>query len=64
MFIESQMRILFIGGTLYDNIVSNNHLTLKDLDIEPADVEKAMIKWLVRFRDRGQFSLGKYNEKS
>ena len=27
-----------------DNIVSNNHLTLKDLDIEPADVEKAMIK--------------------
>ena len=47
-----------------DNIVSNNHLTLKDLDIEPADVEKAMIKWLVRFRDRGQFSLGKYNEKS
>ena len=47
-----------------DNIVSNNHLTLKDLDIEPADVEKAMVKWLVRFRDRGQFSLGKYNEKS
>ena len=47
-----------------DNIVSNNHLTLKDLNIEPADVEKAMIKWLVRFRDRGQFSLGKYNEKS
>ncbi len=47
-----------------DNIVSNNHLTLKDLDIEPADVEKAMVKWLVRFRDRGQFSLEKPNEKS
>ena len=39
-----------------DNIVSNNHLTLKDLDIEPSDVEKAMVKWLVRFRDRGQFA--------
>tara|TARA_Y100001970_G_C14193269_1_gene836612 strand:- start:246 stop:1205 length:960 start_codon:yes stop_codon:yes gene_type:complete len=47
-----------------DNVVSNNHLTLKDLDIKPSDVEKAMIKWLVRFRDQGQFSLGKNNEKS
>jgi uncharacterized protein YbjT (DUF2867 family) len=39
-----------------DNIVSNNHLTLKDLDINPTDVEEAMKKWLVRFRDGGQFA--------
>ena len=35
-----------------------------DLNITPLDIEKAMIKWLVRFRDRGQFSLEKPNEKS
>ena len=46
-----------------DNVVSNNYLTLQDLNIKPSDVEKAMIKWLVRFRDRGQYSLEKYNEK-
>jgi len=39
-----------------DNIVSNNHLTLKDLNINPTDVEEAMKKWLVRFRDGGQFA--------
>ena len=39
-----------------DNVVSNNHLTLKDLDIEPSDVEEAMKKWLVRYKDGGQFS--------
>ena len=39
-----------------DNVVSNNHLTLKDLDIEPSDVEVAMSKWLVRFKDGGQFA--------
>ena len=39
-----------------DNVVSNNHLTLKDLDINPIDVEEAMKKWLVRFRDGGQFA--------
>ena len=33
-----------------DNIVSNNHLTLKDLDINPADVEEAMKKWLWRYK--------------
>ena len=44
--------------------LTNNHLTLKDLNISPIDIEKAMIKWLVRFRDRGQFSLEKPNEKS
>ena len=39
-----------------DNIVSNNHLTLKDLDIEPSDVEKEMKKWLWRYKDGGQFA--------
>ena len=39
-----------------DNIVSNNHLTLKDLDINPADVEIAMKKWLWRHKDGGQFA--------
>jgi uncharacterized protein YbjT (DUF2867 family) len=39
-----------------DNVVSNNYLTLKDLDINPADVEEAMKKWLWRYRDGGQFA--------
>jgi uncharacterized protein YbjT (DUF2867 family) len=39
-----------------DNIVSNNHLTLKDLNIEPTDVQQAMSKWLWRFRDGGEFA--------
>jgi uncharacterized protein YbjT (DUF2867 family) len=39
-----------------DNIVSNNHLTLKDLDINPADIEEAMKKWLWRYKDGGQFA--------
>ena len=39
-----------------DNVVSDKNLTLKDLDIEPSDVEEAMKKWLVRFKDGGQFS--------
>jgi NADH dehydrogenase len=39
-----------------DNIVSNNYLTLKDLDINPTDVEDAMKKWLWRYKDGGQFS--------
>jgi len=39
-----------------DNVVSNNHLTLKDLDINPTDVEEAMKKWLWRYRDGGQFA--------
>jgi uncharacterized protein YbjT (DUF2867 family) len=39
-----------------DNIVSDNHLTLKDLDINPADVEEAMKKWLWRYKDGGQFA--------
>ena len=39
-----------------DNIVSNNYLTLKDLDINPTDVEEAMKKWLWRYKDGGQFA--------
>jgi uncharacterized protein YbjT (DUF2867 family) len=39
-----------------DNIVSNKHLTLEDLNIKPADVEQSMSKWLWRFRDGGEFA--------
>ena len=39
-----------------DNVVSNNHLTLKDLNIEPTDVEEEMKKWLWRYKDGGQFA--------
>jgi NADH dehydrogenase len=39
-----------------DNVVSTNHLTLKDLDINPTDVEEAMKKWLWRYKDGGQFA--------
>jgi uncharacterized protein YbjT (DUF2867 family) len=39
-----------------DNVVSNKHLTLKDLDINPTDVEEAMKKWLWRYKDGGQFA--------
>ena len=39
-----------------DNVVSNNHLTLKDLDINPTDVEEVMKKWLWRYKDGGQFA--------
>ena len=39
-----------------DNVVSNNHLTLKDLNISPTDVEKEMKKWLWRYKDGGQFA--------
>ncbi len=39
-----------------DNVVSDNNLTLKDLDIEPSDVEETMKKWLWRYKDGGQFA--------
>ena len=39
-----------------DNVVSNNHLTLKDLDIDPSNVEEEMKKWLWRYKDGGQFA--------
>jgi len=39
-----------------DNVVSNNQLTLKDLDINPSNVEEAMKKWLWRYKDGGQFA--------
>ena len=37
-------------------IVSNNYLTLKDLNIDPKNVEDEMKKWLWRYRDGGQFA--------
>ena len=39
-----------------DNVVSNNNLTLKDLEINPSDVEEEMKKWLWRYKDGGQFA--------
>ena len=39
-----------------DNIVSNNFLSLKDLDLKPSDVEEEMKKWLWRYKDGGQFA--------
>ena len=39
-----------------DNVISNNHLTLKDLGIDPKDVEEEMKKWLWRYKDGGQFA--------
>jgi len=39
-----------------DNIVSGDHLTLEDLNIKPADVEKEMEKWLWRYRSGGEFA--------
>ena len=42
-----------------DNVVSNKELTISDLDIKPKDVEQAMEKWLVRYRDGGQFAKAK-----
>ncbi len=39
-----------------DNIVSDNNLTLKDLDIEPSNVEEEMQKWLWRYKSGGQFA--------
>ena len=38
------------------NIVSNSHLTIKDLGVTPVDVENKMSEWLVQYRDQGQFS--------
>ncbi len=39
-----------------DNVVSNQHLTIKDLNIKPDDVEHEMSKWLWRFRSGGEFA--------
>ena len=39
-----------------DNVVSGDHLTIKDLNINPADVEKEMEKWLWRYRSGGEFT--------
>ena len=39
-----------------DNVVSDNYLTIKDLEINPSDVEVAMKKWLWRYKEGGEFS--------
>ena len=39
-----------------DNVVSNNHMTLEDLNVKPSDVEEAMKKWLWRYKDGGEFA--------
>lgn len=38
------------------NVVSANHLTIKDLGITPTNVEKKMSEWLVQYKEGGQFS--------
>ena len=47
-----------------DNVVSNNHLTLQDLNVKPSDVEEAMKKWLWRYRDGGQFAKVQWKDLS
>ena len=39
-----------------DNVVSNNKLDIKDLNINPKDVEEKMSTWLYRYRSGGQFA--------
>jgi len=39
-----------------DNVVSDNNLTLRNLDIKPSDVEDEMKKWLWRYKDGGEFA--------
>lgn len=39
----------------YDNVVSNNHPTLKDLKINPQNLESILPKYIWRFRKGGQF---------
>ena len=39
-----------------DNVVSNNYMTLQDLNVKPSDVEEAMKKWLWRYKDGGEFA--------
>jgi uncharacterized protein YbjT (DUF2867 family) len=39
-----------------DNVVSDKHLTLKDLNIKSSDVEATMKKWLWRYREGGEFA--------
>ena len=38
------------------NIVSDNHLTIQDLGVTPIDIKKKMSKWLVQYKEGGQFS--------
>ncbi len=48
-----------------DNIVSNNALTLKDLDITPTDIDIILPTYLRMYRHTGDYDLGKgYDYKS
>ncbi len=38
-----------------DNVVSDEHLKIKDLGISPVDIEKKMSDWLVQYKEFGQF---------
>ena len=50
-------KILFITATRADfSKLKSLIQILKDLDIEPSDVEKEMKKWLWRYKDGGQFA--------
>ena len=40
----------------YDNIVSNNYPTLKDLKINPETLESILPKYIYRFRKGGEFA--------
>ncbi len=52
----SLCREIFHPSSVRTISVSNNYLTLKDLDIDPKDVEEEMKKWLWRYKDGGQFA--------
>jgi NADH dehydrogenase len=39
----------------YDNIVSGNHPTLKDLGVNSTTIESVLPKYIYRFRTGGQF---------
>ena len=40
----------------YDNIVTNNYPTLKDLKINPKKIESILPDYIWRFRKGGQFA--------
>ena len=50
--------IVLLGAILAekDNVVSDEHLKIKDLGISPVDIEKKMSDWLVQYKEFGQFT--------
>ena len=47
----------YFKNKLYDEtLTTEDSKALKDLDIEPSDVEEEMKKWLWRYKDGGQFA--------